>query len=226
MGLLILGAALFLLIHLLVSGTAMRAKLVARFGQKTYVRGFSIASAVGLGLMIYGYSGARFQGLWASAAGVRHGTAAVMLIACILLAGAFMRRNPTTVGMGGALRGEAPAKGMLRITRHPFLWAIALWALSHLAANGDLASVVLFGTLLIVALIGPFLIDGKLAAEHGADWERYAAVTSNVPFAAILTGRNKLSIAEIGWKTPALGVALYVVLLLLHPIVIGVTPLP
>jgi uncharacterized membrane protein len=224
--LLILGAALFLLIHLLVSGTAMRAKLVTRFGLKTYLRGFSIASALGLGLMIFGYAGATYHGLWSSTTGARHGAAGLMLIACIFFAGSFMQRNPTTVGMAGALREEAPAKGMLRITRHPFLWSVVFWSIAHLAANGDLASVVLFGTMLILGLIGPPLIDRKLAAERGADWERYAAVTSVVPFAAILTGRNKFSLAEIGWKTPVVGIGLYAAMMFLHSVLFGVTPLP
>jgi uncharacterized membrane protein len=88
---------------------------------------------------------------------------------------------------------------MLRITRHPFLWGVVLFCAGHLAMRTDPASLVLFGTLLVVAVLGTFSIDAKLKLRYGAAWERFAGQTSNLPFAAIAAGRQRLAPGEIGW---------------------------
>jgi uncharacterized membrane protein len=86
----------------------------------------------------------------------------------------------------GALERPDVVKGMLRITRHPFLWGVAIWASGHLSVNGDRASIVLFGSMLLLALFGTASIDAKRKRALGATWDAFAAQTSNVPFAAIL----------------------------------------
>ena len=103
---------------------------------------------------------------------------------------------------------------------------MALWAATHLALNGDAASLLLFGSLLLLSLVGPLLIDAKRRHAFGPKWERFAAVTSNVPFAAIAGGRNRLEWREIGtwrWMT-ALGA--WAAMLALHPVLFGVPALP
>ena len=79
---------------------------------------------------------------------------------------------------------------MLRITRHPFLWGVALWAAGHLMVNGDLASLILFGSLLVLAVFGTGSIDAKRRRALGEKWDAFAAKTSAVPFAAIAAGRQ------------------------------------
>jgi len=75
-----------------------------------------------------------------------------------------------------------------------------------------------------LALLGTLLIDRKFALRRGAQWRRFVAVTSNLPFAAILTGRQRLAVAEIGWRRVAVALLLYVVLLALHPWLFGLSP--
>jgi uncharacterized membrane protein len=104
------------------------------------------------------------------------------------------------------------------------MWGVALWALAHIVPNGDAAAVVLFGTLAVLALLGTLLIDHKLRARRGAQWQRFAALTSNLPFAAILAGRQHLVLAEIGWRRIGIALALYVALLALHPWLFGLSP--
>src|SRR5262249_10385950 len=100
---------------------------------------------------------------------------------------------------GGASR--AAAAGIVRVTRHPFLTGVGLWALVHLIGNGDLASLVFFATWAIVALAGTVSIDAKRRRLLGAAWEPFAAQTSIVPFAAIAAGRNHFVPREIGlWR--------------------------
>lgn len=78
------------------------------------------------------------------------------------------------------------------MTRHPFLTGVGLRALLHLIGDGDLASLVFFGALAIVALAGTVSIDAKRRRAAGAAWERFAAETSIIPFAVIAAGRNRL----------------------------------
>src|SRR2546429_9012140 len=102
-------------------------------------------------------------------------------------------------------QGTGRARGMVRVTRHPFLWGVALWSLVHLIMNGDLASVILFGSLLLLALGGTVAIDAKRRRKFGDGWRQFAQTTSSVPFAAILNGRNRIgsALSEIGiWGPP------------------------
>jgi len=107
---------------------------------------------------------------------------------------------------------------MVRITRHPFLWGVALWALVHLIVNGDLASLILFGSLLVLALGGTAAIDAKRRRSFGEQWMQFAAVTSNVPFAAIVAGKNRLgpAVVEIGVWRPLVAIVVYAVAFYLH----------
>jgi uncharacterized membrane protein len=118
-----------------------------------------------------------------------------------------------------------PATGMLRITRHPVMWAIGLWALSHLLANGDLASILFFGTFTVMALAGTLLIDAKRTRRPPAGWGVFLQATSNVPFAAILERRQRFVPREIGLTRVAGALGLYVVLLWAHPYLFNASPL-
>jgi uncharacterized membrane protein len=101
------------------------------------------------------------------------------------------------------------------------MWAIGLWALAHLPANGDLASLLFFGSLAALALGGTVAIDRKKRLALGTNWGRLAEVTSNVPFLALLAGRTGLRLGEIGFLRLVAGVLLYAVLLLAHPLYTG-----
>jgi uncharacterized membrane protein len=115
---------------------------------------------------------------------------------------------------------------MLRITRHPFLWGVAIWAGGHLLVNGDAASIVLFGAMLILALFGTASIDAKRRRALGAKWDAFAAQTSNIPFAAIAQGRQSLKPGEIGWWRIVLAVGVWAALAWAHPYLFGVRALP
>ncbi len=116
---------------------------------------------------------------------------------------------------------DDPAPGIMRVTRHPIMWAIGLWGLSHVAANGDLASLLFFGSLAALALGGTVLIDRKKRLALGSNWPRLAEVTSNIPFLAIMAGRTRLRLHEIGLLRLVAGLLLYAVLLLGHPLYTG-----
>lgn len=117
-----------------------------------------------------------------------------------------------------------PPRGMFRVTRHPMLWSFAIWAAVHAIGNGDTASIVFFGAFLVTALAGMPSIDAKLTRRNPATWQALSAATSALPFAAIVAGRNRFVLREIGWVTSAIGVIAWAALLWLHPFLFGVAP--
>src|SRR5580692_11025352 len=132
--------------------------------------------------------------------------------------------NPTAVAQENRL--AQPPQGIVRLTRHPFLTGVGLWALVHLIGNGDVASLVFFAVWAVVALAGTVSIDRKRRRLLGEAWEPFAAQTSIVPFAAIVAGRNRFSPGEIGvWRWGA-AVIVYVLMLVGHADVVGVSPFP
>jgi len=219
---LLLAAAAFLIAHY-VSSTPLRPRLVRLLGANGYVLLYSAVAFATLGGMAWAYYRAPYLGLWHVPA-LRYAPLAIMPLALILVVCGVLMRNPTAVGSEKLLRDGAAARGVLRITRHPVMWGIALWALSHIAARGDAAAAVFFGSMLVLALSGTVLIDRRKRAALGEDWVRFARVTSNVPFLAVLSGRNRLNLAEIGWGRPLLAIVLYGVTWWLHASLFGARP--
>lgn len=227
MTMLIVAALAFLVIHLLVSGTAVRGAVVRTIGEGPYMGLFSLASLAIIVWLSIAYGQARGDGavFWGAAVGARHATVAFMLIALLFVVPGLATPNPTSVKQEGALDRPNAVQGMLRITRHPFLWGVAIWAAGHLLVNGDTPSLILFGTMLFLALVGTTMIDAKRKKALGPQWDSFVAQTSNIPFAAILGGRQTLSIREIGWWRIALAVGVWLALIFLHPLLFGVSPI-
>jgi uncharacterized membrane protein len=215
---LILATVAFLGIHVLPS-TPLRRLVAGALGESAWLGLFSLASLAGLAWMVVAYKAAPFEGLWP---GLHLLPVFVLPFAFVLLACGVLARNPMLAGQAGALKGEEPARGILRITRHPVMWAIMLWAAAHILAVGSLQAVIFFGGLLLLAAAGTALQDARKAALLGEDWARFAARTSNLPFAAVLQGRNRVVWREIGWWRPAAGLAAFAVVLWLHGWLFGV----
>jgi uncharacterized membrane protein len=217
---LIIATLVFLGIHVLPS-TPLRTLAVQALGERVYLSLFSLASLAGLAWMSMAYGRAPFEGLWP---GLRLVPIAVLPLAFVLLACGLLASNPTVLGQAGVLKREDPARGILRITRHPVMWAIMLWAAAHILAIGSLQAVIFFGGLLLLAAAGTTLQDARKAKLLGEDWKRFAALTSNVPFQAIAQGRNRIVWREIGWWRPAAGLVAFAALLWQHAWLFGVRP--
>jgi uncharacterized membrane protein len=214
---LVLATAAFLLTHL-VTGTPLRPRLVAALGEWPYRGVYSALAFITLGWMIWAYAHAAPEALWR---GWRLLPLVVLPIAFILIVCGY-RRNPTMVGGDKLLASEDPARGIIRITRHPIMWGVMLWAGSHILARGDAKSLVFFGGFLAVAMIGTLSIDRRKRADP--NWARFAAATSHVPFVAIAQGRNHLALREIGWTRPLIALAVFFAFLALHPLLFGARP--
>ena len=221
---LLLAAVAFAGSHVLLSSAPVRGPLARALGEWPFV---GLYSAISLGLFVWlvgAYGDAPLVELWAAPTVVRYVALGVMVVASVLVACGLSLTSPTGVSLKPAAAG-APLPGIFKVTRHPVLWGIGLWAVVHVMANGDLASLILFGSLGVLALGGTVHIDRKKRTTMGGDWRAFAGATSNLPFAAIAAGRTRVSLKEIGYGRLVAGLVLYLVLLLGHEAVIGVAPL-
>jgi len=224
---LIAAAVFFLLIHLAVSGTPLRNAIVRVTGDGAYMGLFSLASVAGIVWIAMAYADARGLGstYWDAGVAGRHASLLIQLLAVLLIVPGLTTRNPTSVKQEGALERPDVVTGMLRVTRHPFLWGVAIWAAGHLLVNGDTPGLILFGTMLFLAVSGTFSIDAKRGRALGTTYKAFEAQTSNVPFGAIASGRQRLSPGEIGWWRILLAVAVWAIVLFAHRHLFGVDPL-
>jgi uncharacterized membrane protein len=181
LGILVLGLGVFLATHVFVSFRDTRANVIARIGLPAYRGVFALISLAGLVLMIWGSHG--LVRVWSPPAFMRHITIGLMLFATIFLVAAFI-----------------PSHLKARL-KHPMLASVKTWAFAHLLSNGDLGSILLFGTFLAWG------VYARIAAKHRNDLKP-------VP-------------EPSGWTNDALVVAIGVIVYLalgyaFHPVVLGV----
>jgi uncharacterized membrane protein len=135
MGLLvmILGLVLFFGIHGVSTRRDFRSQLIGSMGERGYKAGYSLVSLAGLVLIVWGFAHYRSAGMieiWDPPRFLKHVAVGLMLPAVILVVAAYIR-------------------GRIYATlKHPMLAGIKLWAVAHLLANGDLGSIILFGSFL------------------------------------------------------------------------------
>ena len=139
MSYLVLGLVLFLGVHSVrIVADGWRTQMRARMGELPWKGLYSLASILGLALIVWGYGLARQQPvvLWNPPVGMHHAASLLTLIAFVLLAAAYVPRN--------ALKARL---------HHPMVLGVKVWALAHLLSNGNLADVVLFGGFLLWAVL-------------------------------------------------------------------------
>jgi uncharacterized membrane protein len=220
-----LALGFFIFIHSGLSATRLRTVAVRAVGEPIYRGLFSIASLAGIIAVGATFGEARLSPdnapLWDAPSFGRHLAHTLTLLGFLLGMSGLLTPGPTSVGFEGAIAKAEPATGVLRITRHPFLWGVALWGLGHLAANPEPVSIALFGGLAAMSMLGARSIDRKTKARTPEHWERFSAITSNIPFAAIVQRRNRLAINEIWWKV-LIAAAAYAAVAYFHASLFGV----
>jgi uncharacterized membrane protein len=189
MGLLgmILGLALFLGVHALTTQRELRARVIASSGEGGYKIGYSLVSTLGLVLIVWGFAHYRATGMWevwTPPTALNHLAVALMLPAVILVVASYIRgRIYTTL-------------------KHPMLTGVKLWAAAHLLANGDLGSIILFGSFL------GWAVFDRISLKHRAD--------SGAPPIPVGGPGNDLIAVAVGL------VAYLALAFAFHPVVIGV----
>jgi uncharacterized membrane protein len=134
---LVLGLVLFLAPHVFVTMRPQRAAVLARVGEGPYKGLFSLISLIGILLIGYGFALYRATGwidVWQPPTWTRHVTAALAWPAIVFIVAAYIPGD------------------IKRVLKHPMLVGVKLWAVAHLIANGDLGSIILFGSILAWAV--------------------------------------------------------------------------
>jgi uncharacterized membrane protein len=189
MGLLvmILGLVLFFGVHTLTTQREVRAQVIAASGEGGYKIGYTLVSLLGFVLIVWGFAHYRATGMWeiwTPPTALKHLAVALMLPAVILVVASYIRGRIYT-----------------RL-KHPMLAGIKLWAAAHLLANGDLGSIILFGSFL------GWAVFDRISLKHRAD--------SGAPPIPVGGPSNDLIAVAVGLVAYlALGFAF-------HPVVIGV----
>ena len=216
----------FVLGHFVLSATPVRTALTGVLGRTAFLVFYSLYAIGTFVWMNIAFARGPFEDLWGDPGWARWLAVGVMPLASVLFAAGVMTANPSAVGFEKLMAANRPPMGIQKVTRHPIQWAIALWAALHIAANGDLASVIFFGGILSLSLAGMVHMEARKRAEPGDAWTRFADGSSFIPFAGIIEGRVSVSAGEIGWDRIAAGLILYLVFLFGHRVVIDVPLLP
>jgi uncharacterized membrane protein len=147
----ILGLVLFVGVHLLTTQRELRARFVSSLGEGGYKGCYSLVSLAGLVLIVWGFAHYRAAGqieIWHPPAALKHLTEALMLPAVILVVASYIRGR------------------IYATVKHPMLAGVKLWAAAHLIANGDLGSIILFGSFLAWAVFDRITL--KRRTDSGA----------------------------------------------------------
>lgn len=223
---LLLATATFVIGHFVLASLPVRRAVFGAIGENGFRILFTVFALVTLIWAARAFDAAPHVAVWAQTELLRHIPAAIMPIACILAIAGVSTRSVTSVGGEELSTEEAKAQGIITVTRHPLMWAFVLWALAHIAPNGDGASIIFFGGFAVLAFVGMFHIDYRRQATMGSDWGPIALTTSAVPFLAYIQGRTAIDWKGIGIARLAMGIALYALLLMGHEWAFGVSPMP
>jgi uncharacterized membrane protein len=216
----------FLATHSVPARPAVRRRLRERLGGRAYMVLYSIVSLAVLVWLIAAAGTAPRIPLWRFEPWQLWAPNIVMPAACLLVAYGFASPDPFSLTGLNRAAFDPNRPGIAGITRHPILWAVTLWASAHLIANGELAHVILFALFALFGLAGMAIFDARKRREWGPElWAERTAHTSLVPFAAVLAGRFSGAGLRPRPVPLAAALALYLSLILLHPHVIGVSPL-
>ena len=222
-------ASLFLpLSHFGLSSSRLRPLIVEQLGERAFLALYQVITLVAFAWLIAAYRKTQGHIIWTAPLALKLAILPFVLLAFMLVVAGVTTPNPVIVGSAHLFELErgVVVRGILRVSRNSFFWGVGLWGLAHVAVCGELAGVLMFGTIAALGLIGAPVLDAKKAAQYGSRWKAFAETTSSVPFLAIAQGRQRLVMAEIGWWRLAVAILLFLAALYGHRWAFGVSPLP
>jgi len=210
----------FLGSHAIFLRPGVRTPISQVIGRNGFTFGFSLLSVGLLYWVIVAAANAPYVEVLPPAQALRWVPLLVMPVVCLLVTSGISLNNPLSFGGLGKVPFDPNTPGLLAVTRHPLLLALVIWAAAHMLGNGDLAHVILFGLFAGFSWIGMRILDRRRQREMGlAAWSELAQQTHSFSPAAI--GQYKLR----SWQISSAAL-LYCALIVVHPLVIGVSPLP
>jgi len=194
--------------HFLLSHP-LRRPLAAKLGEPAFLGVYSLVAALTLVWLVLAYRRAPLTlPLWPVGDGLWLIATVLTLVASVLLVGSFVR-NPAFPTGGAAATAAPAARGVFAVTRHPMMWAFAIWGMCHVLIYPVAKNIVLAGAIALLALVGAALQDMKKRQLQPTVWPAWEAQTSYWPFAAIAQGRARLG--GFGALAPLGGLLLWLV---------------
>ena len=213
---LILASLFFPLSHFLISSTPLRALLVNLLGERRYSLSYSLLAVAALVWLLFAYRHAPARPLWDAPRWLDLALIPVIVVSGILAVAGLTTPNPVIVRSEALFDKPDIVQGVLRVTRNAFFWGAGLFSIALVIILGDTAALLMFGSIGSVGIAGALILDAKKARKHGNAWNAFAEATSNIPFLAIIQGRQRLVLREIGLGRIALGVCVSLAALILH----------
>jgi uncharacterized membrane protein len=213
---LILASLFFPLSHFLISSTPLRAMLANLLGERRYSLSYSLLAFAALVWLIFAYRHAPARPLWDTPPWLGLALSPVIVVSSILAVAGLTTPNPVIVRSEALFDQPDIVRGILRITRNAFFWGAGIFSIAHVIILGDVAALLTFGSISFLGIAGASILDAKKAHKHGKAWNPFATVTSNIPFLAIIQGRQRLVLREIGLWRIALGVCVSLGAFVLH----------
>lgn len=223
---LILAAIAFVGSHFVLSAVPVRGWLTGHWGEMPFRTVYSVVAIATFVWLNLAHTRAPLIELWPRGNWAFYIALAVMPVAVIMGVCGVLTPNPTGVAGARVLASDDPAPGIFRVTRHPVMWAITLWAAVHVLNTADMASLIFFGSLGLLALVGMAHLDARRAHGDDENWRRLIERTSFIPFVAAAQGRAEISLGEIGWWRIAIGALAFFGLWFGHEWVIGIIVTP
>jgi uncharacterized membrane protein len=223
-----LWSTLFVVSHLLISSRTIRSRLVNRMSELPFRGLYSLVAFGTLIPLVMTFIGHKHAGemLWylRDFRAARSLTWLLMFAALIMLSASLIRPSPGAIGarQGGSTGG---VNGMLKLTRHPGHVAFSLFGFAHMLMNGWVGDVIFFGTFPALGILGGLHQDRRKLREMGESYRRFVEQTSFFPGAALASGRQHWSLAEMPWVAIGIGSAIAVILVMFHPYLFGGSPL-
>jgi uncharacterized membrane protein len=220
---LIVAIGIFLTTHIVLAENPARGVLVRALGERMFAWSYGAIAVLQLIWIGQAVEAAPVVRYWEPPDWTAAVPLLVMPLALLLLVCGFTQNNPTASLASGRL-ARREVTGILAVTRHPVMWGLGLWSLTHLAVVAEVGEALRYVAFAALALLFLRRIEAKQRAKWGAAaWADFTARSSNVPFVAMIDGRARLCWCEIGGMRVAITVALYLALVLwLHPKAIGV----
>lgn len=172
---------------------SIRQVLVARLGRRLYLVLYSLASLAALAWVFHAALQLDYVELWPPSGWHAWFPLILSPMALFLLFSGLLSPNPVSISFRC---GEGKPGAVVSITRHPVLWGFLLWALGHIVANGDLRSLLLFGTFALFAVFGMVMAERRHRRRQPDAFAAIAQTTSVTPFLAVLQGRTHLRIDQ------------------------------
>ena len=211
-----LSMTLFVTSHLAMSSEKFRSKIILCYGNYGFLGLYSLVSGALFGLAIHTFLNAPHIQVFTPVTALKQVSLALMVFSAFFVVAGYTTPNPGLIGME-RFGLNSGAKGVLKITRHPVMWGVFLWGISHILSNGHQAALIFFGGISILALTGALHIDRKRNVIYGDKWVKFKKTTSFVPMIAIVVGRTQIERGEIPWWQTALSILVYLLALWLHP---------